>query len=1131
MNNYSEIIGINSIFQNSINLEIDLNDENKIKQYIPTPEGCLILNYYLNSILDNTFRNQYSHSTTLVGPYGKGKSFLLLVLLFIISHDINNRTWKNLRNRIAEINKDTAFMMDEISKRKIKLMPVLLNNDYEDLKQVFLVALSSALNEFGIKELMPETSFDVALKIINKWESNSSFIKDINLILQAENISLKDLKKRLRNKEKYFYNLFVKLYNSVIPGQEFNPFISDSIVSILKSVATSLKTQTDFSGIYFVFDEFSKFLDSETPYFSEELKTLQDIFELCNRTEEKSQIHICCVIHKPLSFYANSKGQAKRNSFKTIEGRVKEILFARSINENFQLIEKAIIKKKAFNNLWKDIYATHKEYYQKLKVESICTVFDLDKIIKGCFPLNPYSVYSLIQLSEKVAQNERTLFSFISDKDKNSLNSFVGSQKEGLLNVDRIYDYFSPILASTDDELIKRIYYKTEACLSTVSEEEQKKTIKALAVSTMIDDPVIVPPIARIIALSLAMPEGKVVKAIEELERNSFIRKSSFNGFLSFSGANSAAINEKINNLIQDSNMDFRLSDILETVTEERFALPRKYNAKMKMTRFYKVIYISADTFLKLGSLSALDANNVADGLLIKMFFCEENENLEQKVREKYSTFNSKTSIVLLAKHSISRKGQLLLKEFRALEEVERIFKDDLVSKEIKLMRAELKNDLAKIFKDYFNDVIRIPENTGSLSEEMSTEMFNVFTNTPIINNELLNKNNLSATYSKARKNVIKVLLNRESINQHYKYSSPEVTIYNSIFRGNKGECFESIKDCFDVINNKLLSTHSDQATTVKSLVEPLRQQPYGLRKGVIPLLVAKVLGDMPENYFMLLLDRKEIPLNESNLEKAIESQDNKYKFKIIRNLAEKRAYISELMTIFELVPSSNFGEDIIKLINAIKNYCLNLPGLVKASNEKSNILKLNEISINFVSSFLKMDINPYEKIFDQLPCINTKKKMSYAETVEIVRKIKNELDNVLIKFENSILEKILNVGCFSYASFVSLLIEKEEFAHIGNVSKEELIDMLSVKLLHLHIRDWNYDRTEDLIDSVSDLLSSFDDSFVTADSFTPLSEDVESPFEESLMNMLRDNLDSFGDALSKVQKLNVLYKLIKEIQ
>ena len=137
----------------------------------------------------------------------------------------------------------------------------------------------------------------------------------------------------------------------------------------------------------------------------------------------------------------------------------------------------------------------------------------------------------------------------------------------------------------------------------------------------------------------------------------------------------------------------------------------------------------------------------------------------------------------------------------------------------------------------------------------------------------------------------------------------------------------------------------------------------------------------------------------------------------------------------------------------------------------------------------------------------------------------------ILIKFENSILEKILNVGCFSYASFVSLLIEKEEFAHIGNVSKEELIDMLSVKLLHLHIRDWNYDRTEDLIDSVSDLLSSFDDSFVTADSFTPLSEDVESPFEESLMNMLRDNLDSFGDALSKVQKLNVLYKLIKEIQ
>ena len=69
---YSQIFKINKNFQTSINLELDFNNEEKIEEYIPTPDICDVLKRYLTNFLGKT--NNYS--TTLVGPYGKGKSFL-----------------------------------------------------------------------------------------------------------------------------------------------------------------------------------------------------------------------------------------------------------------------------------------------------------------------------------------------------------------------------------------------------------------------------------------------------------------------------------------------------------------------------------------------------------------------------------------------------------------------------------------------------------------------------------------------------------------------------------------------------------------------------------------------------------------------------------------------------------------------------------------------------------------------------------------------------------------------------------------------------------------------------------------------------------------------------------------------
>ena len=77
---YNDLISVNENFQYSVNLQFDINNILKIKEYIPTKDGCELLKKYIDSII-----NGKNRATTLIGPYGKGKSHLLLVLITLLN--------------------------------------------------------------------------------------------------------------------------------------------------------------------------------------------------------------------------------------------------------------------------------------------------------------------------------------------------------------------------------------------------------------------------------------------------------------------------------------------------------------------------------------------------------------------------------------------------------------------------------------------------------------------------------------------------------------------------------------------------------------------------------------------------------------------------------------------------------------------------------------------------------------------------------------------------------------------------------------------------------------------------------------------------------------------------------------
>ena len=110
--------------------------------------------------------------------------------------------------------------------------------------------------------------------------------------------------------------------------------------------------------------------------------------------------------------------------------------FVTSSKNNYELIKNAIIKDetklKDIPNF--DKYLSEeklKAYWSLPAFKSNFLENEFRNIIfRGCYPLNPIASYLLLNISEKVAQNERTLFTFISNDEPHSMARFVAEHTE-----------------------------------------------------------------------------------------------------------------------------------------------------------------------------------------------------------------------------------------------------------------------------------------------------------------------------------------------------------------------------------------------------------------------------------------------------------------------------------------------------------------------------------------------------------------------------------------------------------------------------------------------------------------------------------------------------------------------------
>lgn len=993
INSLRDIIEFNSSFKTAVNLYLSLNKPEKVLGYIPTKSSVNFIGEYLSAVIENK-----EQATLLVGPYGKGKSHLLLVLMAVLSmerNEENKEVISKLINNVKavdEIGQKVADYIEEIWSDK-KFLPVLITDSTGDLNQAFLYGLNEALKRNDLTDIFPETYYSIALERLEDWENNyidTYTVFEREIMQRGKSIST--LKAELKLCSREALSIFTEVYPKVTAGSAFNPMAISDVLPLYKSISERIVEDYNYKGIYIVFDEFSKFIESQNgAAVGANMKLLQDICELATESNS-AQVFFTMVAHKSIKEYGKYLSTDIINSFTGIEGRIIEKYFVTSSKNNYELIKNAIVKDaKAMEkipNYEKILGKTAtKKFFQMSAFKSNFQESDFENIIlKGCYPLNPIAAYLLLNVSEKVAQNERTLFTFISNDEPHSMARFVAEHEtdmEWSIGADLIYDYFEGLFKKeVSNEHVHNIWLSAEYVLDKCDSIGQKKMVKTLAVVLIVNKEDEIPANDKYLSMCMEIDDsGQIVN--ELLEKQLIYKKNSTDTYIFKTRAGSELKTEiKRQREIKGDNVNY--AKALLDVTGRYYVIPRKYNTIHMMTRYFSNEFMSVDDFLNIASIEALLSDCKGDGKVITLYsFVGIKQEL---VKRHFEEFADSRLIVVCPKKGI--KVQKQLKDFEIIQDLRenQVFTDnnEILRKELPLLVDDLTIELEGIIeavysKDpdtrvlYYNGEKVKDAKVGNEEVAVNDCCETVYCKTAIINNEMVNRSVIGTTQTrKARLNIIQAILTHTDTPEFYAGSNQEATIYRSLFCQTGLLDNTEDRNLAEIIDqiNVFIESCSGKKILLEGLISKLITKPYGIRAGLIPMYLAYVLARRKEDIIVYFTD-KEVHMSADIVVNMCEEPED-YAIYVSKEDLQKEKYISELNILFGVEDNRNLSANRIKDIficmqrwfRALPQVSRNAVNLDIYITDKKKVRAMRDIK----EAMQKVEFNPFEILFVIFP-------------------------------------------------------------------------------------------------------------------------------------------------------------------
>ncbi len=640
----------------------------------------------------------------------------------------------------------------------------------------------------------------------------------------------------------------------------------DDALKLFKQYCNKIKKQSKF--LLVVIDEFGKVLEhaaKNTP--EEELYFIQKLCEVVSTPERNALLLV--TLHQNFSAYSRKLTKEQKNEWTKVKGRFQEIVFAEPIEQLLYLAAEHISTEFNF-----DISDTNIHRIHHLAVESKFISADFAfSTARRLYPMDTFAAYAVTRAIQRYGQNERSLFSFLNAKGPHSISGFTSEGKR-TYNLAEVYDYvvnsFHSYLNdansdSTGWSAIRLSIERVEGAdwKDSIQMLDAIKMVKAIGLLNLFGNAgftMTQSDMADYAIMALGIESANSL--LHELIRRKIIRYAEYKKRLILFEGTDINIEQEMTNagLVVPKPVNF--VDDLRVFFNNRVSPVKAYYYHRGTPRYFEYQLLSQpQDIVPVGDV---------DGYVQMIFattdkqykdLVEFSKNCEHAII--FAFFNNTDELIghvhniqkyryIIEKVLVDKSDRVALKEIMQLIEYEKA----LLNKALSESLFSYNEDVTWLYKGNEKEI----NSHLDFNKLLSAVCEDIYSLTPIINNELFNKHKLSSNISGAKAKYLQALLensNKTDLGFEKDKFPPEKTIYYSLLRNTglhmNGEFTDApsnhdIKTLWDACEDFVKSTR-EKARKLSELVKKLTTQPYKIKDGVLEFWLPTYLFIKRQDY------------------------------------------------------------------------------------------------------------------------------------------------------------------------------------------------------------------------------------------------------------------------------------------
>ena len=804
--NLASLVEVERRFRRSVNLDRDAGSTDALDGYVVTPAVRRALSQITEGLDDEAGDRAWS----LVGPYGSGKSAFAVFLADLLSGD-GNPGGDAARSLLEGPN--------GLATPQQSLLPALLTAERAPLDTLLLRSLRSTVEDL--------------------WATR-------------------------RGAKPRVLGTIKQLLNGSAPS--LSCCATSDVVGCFEEAVQTIGDKTG-AGLLLIVDEAGKALEyaAQKPTRGD-VYLLQALAEVAARSDGFPFV-ILTVLHQSFDRYAHQLGPSDRNEWAKVQGRFGELAFREGGDQIIRLTAAAIrrIGEPRDAADWARAVSTTAAWVAE------GTGWDEPRLagyLDGCWPLHPVTTALLGPLFRgRLAQNERSLFAFLSAGEPLSFRDFLRTSGPGrLYTVDRLYDYATGVLGDRVLGRDGRQWAEIDTAIRRLPPEADavdEQVLKTVGLLGMLGDQVGLRASAEIVAACV----GEGGSALERLKHQSVLVFRQFRDAFQIWEGSDLELDDLVVRAEGQLPSDFSVAQALQRQAPRPPLVARRHLFETGTLRFFDVRFVDAFR-LMLGEEANLSGEG--DGVVILALPRTQREGDDLRQQEGIAglvieRLGTSKPVVLVVPEASARLTQLT-RELAASQLV-RTTTPELQSDPT--ARTELSSRIDELQRQVAAEVERAfdPRRSGwftsgerlivaswrGASRALSSLCDAHYGEAPRIKNELLNRRALSTSAAKARRNLIEAMIQRRDIEQlGFEGHPPEVSMYRSVLevhglhrrRGGAwgfGTPKPALKPLWKAIDSFLLDTEAGRRRLAE-LYDRLRRPPFGIKDGPLPVIVVAAL-------------------------------------------------------------------------------------------------------------------------------------------------------------------------------------------------------------------------------------------------------------------------------------------------